>query len=341
LSIFSHILLLLSPALAAVGLMLGGWWTWLHPVVMYGFLTLLELGFEGSPDNPPEELEAARAQHWFAQLIFWSIAPILLGLVSALLWRAADFAAWELIGLIIGVGTSLGTVGINGAHELGHYRGPGSKRLAELLLLMSLFMHFHVEHNRGHHLRVGTAEDPATARRGQSLYSFWVQTLWGGLRSAWHLERTHLQRRSTSVWSHRNAMLRYGLLQAAAVLAVGLLLGPLALAVWLAVSVFAILLLETTNYFQHYGLVRRSVAGGRLELVGPQHTWTANHPISRAILMNLPRHADHHIAPGRHFLNLRHVPGSPVLPLGYPGMVILALIPPLFVRVMDRRLPTA
>ncbi len=336
--VFSHIFLLLSPALAGAGLMLGGWWTWLHPIIMYGLISVLEMWWKGSSDNASGEVEQARAEHWFARLILWSIAPVLLTLVFGLLWRVDDCSLFELLGLIIGVGTSVGTLGINGAHELGHNRDTASKRVAELLLLMSFFMHFHVEHNRGHHVRVGTAEDPATARKDQSLYSFWCQTLWGGMLSAWQLERTRLHRKGLTIWKFHNSMLRYTLLQAGLLGAVALWLGPAAAGVWLIVSAFGILLLETTNYFQHYGLTRQIRESGALERIGPHHSWSANHPISRVILLNLPRHADHHIFPDRHFCNLRHLPESPVLPLGYSGMVILALIPPLFTRVMNRTL---
>lgn len=336
--IFSHIFLLLSPVLAGVGLLLGGWWVWLHPFVMYGLISILEVWWKGSCENTNVEIERARAEHWFSRLIVWSIAPILLALLVALMWRVDNCSVWELIGMIIGVGTSVGTLGINGAHELGHNRDAASRRTAEFLLLVSFFMHFHLEHNRGHHARVCTAEDPATARKDQSLYSFWLQTLWGGMFNAWQLERTRLTRQDRSIWSLHNSMLRYALLQAALLGAVALWIGPAAAGVWLLVAIFGILLLETTNYFQHYGLVRQKRESGALERVGPQHSWSGNHPISRVILLNLPRHADHHIFPDRHFSNLRHLPESPLLPLGYSGMVILALIPPLFTQIMNKTL---
>lgn len=337
-SIYSYSFMLISPLLAGVGLMLGGWWSWLHPVVMYGLITLLELWWRGTPNNLSQEGERARAEHWFARGMLWVTVPVVFALILTLLLRAESFRAWELVGLIIGVGTTVGALGINAAHELGHDRGGGAKRLAESLLLMSLFMHFHVEHNRGHHARVATPDDPASAPRGQWLYAFWCQTLWGGLRSAWGLEAGRLARQERSAWSFHNSVVCYGLLQAGAVVVVGLTLGAGALFAWLLVALFGILILETTNYFQHYGLVRKTAEDGSVERVGPQHSWTANHPISRILLLDLPRHADHHMAPGRHFSNLRHLPESPVLPMGYTGMVMLALVPPLFINVMDKQL---
>ena len=174
--ISTYILALLSPMLAGVGLVLGGWWTWLHPVVMYGLISVLDLWMSGTTDNRPQEDERHRAEHWLTRLTLWSIAPVLIALLMGFLWRVEDLGVLELVGLTIGVGTSMGTLGINGAHELGHDRGPGAKKLAEFLLLVCFFMHFHVEHNRGHHARVGTPDDPATARKGQWLYSFWWQT---------------------------------------------------------------------------------------------------------------------------------------------------------------------
>jgi alkane 1-monooxygenase len=338
LPIFSYIFVFLSPALAGVGLVLGGWWTLLHPVVMYGLISVFEVWCSGSTDNLPKEAERARAEHWFPHLILWGLSPVLLALIFGLLWKADSFNTWELAGLIIGVGSSVGILGINGAHELGHDRGQVSKRLAEFLLLMSLYMHFHVEHNRGHHVRVGTPADPATAREGQWLYSFWWQTLSRGLISAWKLERNRLARDGRNGWSLHNAVLGYGLLQAGLVLVVGLSMGPKAVVVWLLVALFGILILETANYFQHYGLEGRIQEDGSLVRVGPLHSWSGNHPISRMILLELPRHVDHHISPARHFSNLRHLPESPVLPLGYSGMIILSLVPPLFTRMMDKQL---
>ena len=328
----------LLPTLAGVGLVLGGGWVWLQPMVMYGLIPLIELGINGTTDNLPYERDSHRRNHWIARLILMLLFPFQLLLVLGLIWQAETFTYWELPGVLIGVGSSLGAMGITGAHELGHSRERFDKLLAEGLLFLSLFLHFLIEHNRAHHAWIGTPEDPATAPKGQTVYAFWWQTLVGGAKSAWILERNRLARSNSGPWTMHNALLRYGLLQAVGVLAVGFLAGPWALGLWVMSSIVGILLLETTNYLQHYGLSRKPLPGGGHERVGAKHSWTCNRPLSRAVLINLPRHADHHMAAGRHFTNLRHLSESPELPFGYPAMVMISLVPPLFKRVMDPRL---
>jgi alkane 1-monooxygenase len=97
-------------------------------------------------------------------------------------------------------------------------------------------------------------------------------------------------------------------------------------------------LLEVVNYLEHYGLARQKRPDGRYERTGPEHSWNSNNVASNVLLYHLQRHSDHHANPTRRFQALRHFDQAPQLPTGYAGMILLALIPPLWRRVMDERL---
>jgi alkane 1-monooxygenase len=198
-------------------------------------------------------------------------------------------------------------------------------------------MHFAIEHVRGHHARVATDADPASARLGQSLYAFVPRSILRQFLSAWTLESQRLSRTGRRVWSLRNEMLVGLLLQAVWLAGIAALFGPGVMAAFVAVAVIAVVLLETVNYVEHYGLRRALGADGRPEPVRAHHSWNSDHVVSRALLFELPRHTDHHMNGGRPYQTLRSVSGAPQLPAGYPAMVMLALLPPLWSRVMDPR----
>ena len=336
--LISYIFVFFPAALTCVGLVLGGWWTWLQPAVLFGLVPLSELFFKGTTANRPKEGEAGRKNHWISRMILLGIFPTQLAMVVGLLWQANHLESWALMGAIVSVGSTLGAMGITGAHEIGHQRGAGAKLTAEGILLLTLYLHFVIEHNRGHHAKVATPEDPASAPEGQTVYGFWWQSLKGSLVSAWALERTRLGREDLSPWTMQNTLLRYLTIEAGLVLVLGIALGMKPTLAFVGASFVGILLLETVNYMQHYGLQRKRLENGSYERVSPKHSWTSNHTPSRLLLIDLPRHADHHAAAGRHFSNLRHLPESPVLPWGYPGMLLMALIPPLFKYVMGAAL---
>lgn len=330
----SYLTTLVVPILVGIGLWLGGWWTWLHTAVIFGVVPIIELFVTGSTHNVDPSQEAGRSQHWLSHLILASILPIQLALVVALLLRAEHLAGWELMGATLGTGSAMGAIGINGAHELGHKRSRVAQWAAEATLALTLYLHFSVEHNRGHHAKVATPEDPASARKGQTVYGFWWQSLVGCIKSAWVLERDRLKRVEQGPWTLRNALVRAVTIQTVMVAGLFLVCPPRSVLIFMAASLISILHLETVNYLQHYGLQRKRTEKGGYERVNVSHSWTSNHPVTRALLIELPRHADHHAAAGRHFANLRHLPESPVLPVGYAGLMVLALIPPAFMKVM-------
>jgi alkane 1-monooxygenase len=155
--------------------------------------------------------------------------------------------------------------------------------------------------------------------------------------SAWHLENERLRARGARVLSWQNEMIRLTFFQVAFVAAAGLLFGPVAMGGLLLAALTGALLLETVNYIEHYGLLRRQLPDGRYERVQPHHSWNSNHPLGRIVLFDLTRHADHHANARRKYQVLRHFDDAPQLPMGYPGMILLALVPPLFFAIMNPR----
>lgn len=322
-------------AIAAASLLAGGLWTWALPLLVYGLLPLVELFTPGTTENLDEEGErAALANRGFDAVLFGTL-PTIYALLALFLVQINNgvHSGLGLVGAVVTTGLIAGALGINVAHELGHRAGPWHQRAAKLLLLPSLYMHFIIEHNRGHHMRVATDEDPASSRRGEWLYTFWFRTVIGGWLSAWRLESKRL---GGSPWTPRNEMLRFLAIEA---LFVGLIAAwsPVAAGLFVITAVVGFLQLETVNYVEHYGLQRERNERGRYERVRPHHSWNSNHSLGRSLLFELTRHSDHHAHPRRPYPILRHFEDAPQLPTGYPGMMVLSACPPLFFAVMDKR----
>ena len=262
--------------------------------------------------------------------------PLQAGLIGWGLWLASTqgYGVAAVVALGVGVGGVSGSLGITFAHELGHSRSRLDRVLGWLLMGSVGYAHFMVEHYRGHHPRAATFEDPASARRGESLWRFLKRTLGGSFLSAWRLEAAQLTllRRG---WP-RSVLLWATLTQLAAAGAIGLWLGPLALLFWLVQSAYAVFLLEAINYIEHYGL-QRSLQGSRPEPFGVMHAWNADHLLTNCTVANLQRHSDHHMHAWKPYPELEALPG-PQLPSGYAGCLFLASVPPLWFALMHRRL---
>jgi alkane 1-monooxygenase len=231
----------------------------------------------------------------------------------------------------------IGGIAINTAHELGHARAQAEKWLSKVALAQTCYGHFFVEHNRGHHLRVATAEDPASSRFGESLYSFIPRSVVGGLRSAWNIERRRFERKGRSPWTLKNDVLNAWLRSIALFTLLAVWFGVGVLPWLIGQAIIGFCLLETINYLEHYGLRRQKRPDGHYEPVRPSHSWNSNSVMANVFLFHLQRHADHHVNPTRRYQALCHADNAPQLPAGYATMVLLAMFPPLWRRVMDRR----
>jgi alkane 1-monooxygenase len=249
-----------------------------------------------------------------------------------------EFSTLQLIGMTSAAGIVCGVIGINIAHELGHRSGKLEQFVAQCLLLSTQYAHFFVEHNHGHHRYVATPLDPATARKGQSLYAFWIQSLFGSYRSAWRIQLNTLKKKGHSFLSLHNNMLVYLFIQLSSIAGIGFFLGWFSAALYLSASFIGIILLETINYIEHYGLLRKQTITGNFERVVHGHSWNADYPLGRMMLFELTRHSDHHYKASKKYQVLESYTDAPQLPAGYPAMMLLSLIPPLWFAVMDARI---
>jgi len=308
------------------------------PLLVFGVFPLLDLIVGTDAKNPPDSvikwLEADRYYRWCT---FAYIPLQYAGLVVACwLWSSGELSAVESIGLALTVAMVSG-IAINTAHELGHKRASLERWLSRVALAQSGYGHFFIEHNRGHHVRVATREDPASSRLGESFWAFLPRTVRGSLSSSWELEAERLDRVGASRWSPRNDILNAWLMSVvlfgALVAVFGLVVAPYLL----VQAVIGFSLLEVVNYLEHYGLLRQRREDGRYELTRPEHSWNSNNVASNVLLYHLQRHSDHHANPLRRYQALRHFDEAPQLPTGYAGMIVAALIPPLWRRVMDHR----
>ena len=313
-----------------------GWW--LPFVFLYGVLPLLDplLGEDGREVS--DDVLAQRERDPFYRAILLAWLPLHLGclLLGAWAFVHPGLPWFDALGLILSVGLVTGG-GINVAHELGHKRGAVARWSARLALAPACYGHFLVEHNRGHHVRVATPEDPASARLGESFWRFLPRTLVGSLRSAWALESVRLQRSGRSVWSPGNEVLLGVLLSAVLFAGIASAFGALTLVFLLAQGFYGATTLESVNYIEHYGLRRQRRADGRYERCTPAHSWNSNRRLTNIMLFHLQRHADHHAHPTRPYQTLRHFEAAPQLPAGYATLVPLTWLPPIWFALMDRR----
>lgn len=331
------LVIFLLPLGVARGFAHGGLFAFVTPFVVFGVVPLLDALLGLDTRNPSDD--EARGGRWAFRLLTWLAVPVQGALVlgGAYLLATRPYTLAEIVGLTLSVGVTTGAMGITVAHELVHRTSRLDRFLGQLLLLLVGYMHWGIEHVAGHHKWVATPRDPATSRRGESVFAFVVRSVVGSYRSAVEIERTRGAERGRGPFHPRARMLWFTLLPLALGAALVGLLGGTAGAFFFGQSAVAVALLEVVNYVEHYGLRRREIAPGRYERVTPLHSWNASHRLTNWFLFNLQRHSDHHAYPQRPYETLRHFDESPQLPHGYATMVLLALVPPLWRRVMDPR----
>lgn len=314
-------------------------WLLLPLVVGYVLFPILDAIVGEDPNNPPEAVASALDADPYYRRLTWLVVPLhFLALIGAAWWAGtATLSAFGFIGLAAVAGLTSG-LAINTGHELGHKQSAFERRLAQLVLAVPAYGHFWIEHNRGHHRVVATPADPASARMGENIYRFALREIPGAFRRAWQLERERLERRGSSLWSADNEILQSfavtALLQGGLVVA----FGPAMIAFLAIHNAVAWWQLTSANYIEHYGLKRERTARGHYEPCKPHHSWNSNHLLSNLVLFHLERHSDHHANPRRRYQSLRSFDDLPTLPNGYFGCYLLAYVPALWYRVMDRRL---
>jgi alkane 1-monooxygenase len=326
--------------IAVGGYALTGWgvFLWVGPIVVLGLVPAIDLVAGLDRSNPPDDLIEELEEDRYYRYITFAFLPIqYAGFVFAMyLIATQDWPLAHKIGLALTIGF-IGGIGINTAHELGHKKESHERWLSKIALAQSFYGHFYIEHNRGHHVRVATPEDPASSRLGENLYTFWFRTVSGSLKSAWGLEAKRYRRKGTHPFHLGNDVLNAWLMSAALWAGMTLWLGVGILPYLVLQAVIGFSLLEVVNYLEHYGMLRQKTNSGRYERVLPMHSWNSNNIATNVLLYHLQRHSDHHANPTRRYQTLRDYRESPALPTGYAGMIVLALVPPLWRRVMDRR----
>ena len=331
-----YLLVYIIPVVVALSLWSASAWSYSALIFVFGVIPLVELFTRSSSKNLDAlEEELAKKDRTYDWILYF-LVPVQYAILIYFLLQVSQegLSLSTQIGMALAYGMSCGVLGINAAHELGHRSTWYEQAMSKMLLLTTLYMHFFIEHNRGHHRHVATDEDPASSRLGENVYTFFLRTITGSYLSAWKLEKERLAKKSIFFWSLKNEMLRFQLFQLALLVLIYVIFDFETLLFFGLGSLTGILLLETVNYIEHYGL-RREKRNGHYEKTLPIHSWNSNHPIGRMILLELSRHSDHHFIASRKYQILRHHEVSPQMPTGYPGMMLLALIPPLWFRVMN------
>lgn len=317
-----------------------GWWVALPLIYAWICIPLIELFIEPDAANisktEDELIKNDPVYDWWLYIIVVLQYIALFYFLQSM--KEENLQWFEIAGRTLSMGLLCGVFGINVAHELGHRVNPFEQLLAKALLLTSLYMHFFTEHNKGHHKRVATPEDPSSARYNEAVYTFYFRTVIFSYLSAWHIASDEMKKKGLPVIHWKNEMIQFHFVEIAFVALLFYLYGWLITLYFIAAAIFGFLLLETVNYIEHYGLQRQSTGEGRYERAMPEHSWNSDHTLGRLMLFELSRHSDHHYLASRKYQLLRHHDDAPQMPTGYPGMMLLSLFPLAWFYVMNRRI---
>ena len=300
------------------------------------FIPVLEIIVKKSDEKYTDEEKKNRNLDPFFDFLLYLNIPIVFGIFFFSLEKLAlTSSVYDIIGIILSASIVMATNGINVGHELGHRKSIIARTCSKLLYLPCQYMHFYIEHNFGHHINVATPEDPATARYKQTVYSFWITSVIRTYISAWEIQLKLLKVSKRSFFSIKNDMVFYTLFQLAFLVFIYYNFGLFLTFLSIVMSVVSFLFLETINYVEHYGLLRKKEPSGRYERVKPHHSWNSNHTIGRIVLYELTRHSDHHFKSSKKYQVLESLDECPHLPHGYPTSILLSLIPPLWFSIMN------
>ncbi|MBL0357559.1 MAG: alkane 1-monooxygenase [Chitinophagaceae bacterium] len=319
----------------------NGWLTWSPMLYVWAIVPLAELLIKPDEKNmtaAEEEVAKKDSLYDIMLYIFVGLQFVALYIFLNSFQTGLLLSNWEIAGRVSTMGLLCGTFGINVAHELGHRVNVFEQTLAKASLLTSLYMHFFIEHNKGHHKNVATPEDPSSARYNEPVYLFYFRTIFYSYISAWKIANADMKKKGLSILHWKNEMIQVHLVQLGFIALIYFNFGFSITVYFLLAAFMGILLLETVNYIEHYGLQRKQTAPGKYERTMPQHSWNSDHILGRLMLFELSRHSDHHYLASRKYQVLQHYDNTPQLPTGYPGSMLLSLIPPVWFYVMNKRL---
>jgi alkane 1-monooxygenase len=334
-----YLLVFILPIAAYVSFTSKGILTYLPVLIAFIIIPILELFFKVDSKNFDKETAKLEKENGIYSWILYATVPVQLGMLIFFFYTIQDpLTTTEYIGRITSMGVMCGILGINVGHELGHRLNNTEQFLGELMLLTSLNTHFLPYHNGGHHFNVATPNDAATARKNEPLYLFWIRSHFSSYIQAWQLENNRLHNEHKNSFSLQNKMVVYSIANVILIFTIYYFFGWFVLLSYIFAAVFGILQLETVNYIEHYGLVRQKNEHGRYEKVRHYHSWNSDHIIGKLLLFNLSRHSDHHYNGSKPYQVLKSYPESPQMPTGYPGMMALSMIPPLWFNHMNARI---
>ena len=316
--------------------------SWSALLYAWIFIPLVELFMQPNEKNMAAEEEAIAKNNKLYDYILYLIVllqfPTMFFYLQSM--KEVELSNIDIAARIFTMGLLCGTFGINVGHELGHRKNKFEQILAKASLLSSLYMHFFIEHNKGHHKHVATPHDPSTAKYNQSVYAFWPQTLIGTYLSAWKIANEEMEKKGKPWWSLQNEMLLFQIIQISFVLVILNFFGVKIAILFMVAALIGGLLLESVNYIEHYGLSRTQTSEQQFERVQPHHSWNSSHVLGRILLFELSRHSDHHYMASRKYQVLQHHINAPQLPTGYPGSIILSLFPPAWFYIMNKKIKT-
>jgi len=334
-----YLLVYLLPLSVYVSFTSKGIVTFTPLFLFYGLVPLLELFFPANAKNFTEEDALKEKNKTIYSIILYFTLPVQVVILFYFFKTIQEpLTPLEYTGRIISMGLMCGVMGINVGHELGHRANRLEQLIGELLLLTSLNTHFLPYHNEGHHRNVATPKDSATARKNEWVFSFWLRSHFGSYKEAWQIENKRMIKKGFSKISFHNKMAVYSLTNILFLTGIYFYFGWFVFVSFVFAAIIGILLLETVNYIEHYGLLRKQKENGNYERVKHIHSWNSDHILGRLLLFNLSRHSDHHYKGSKKYQILESVPQSPQMPTGYPGMMLLSLIPPLWIWYMNKQL---
>lgn len=330
----------IMPALIALAVLVDPAWMWGVPVYAW-FVTSIFDRIMGLNQANPDVATPDRALFWH-RFVTWAWVPTQAVMILGALYAAAlpgHMSDRADVFLMICVGIASGGIGITYAHELIHSKNRWERWAGEFLLGSVAYGHFATEHVHNHHRYVGTPKDPVTARYMETVWAFLIRAIWGSARSAWEIDAARQRKRGRPVLGLSNPWWRYLSITGSFALAAYLMGGWWGVALYAIQAAFAVMQLEAVNYVEHYGLVRKHLGGGKYEHAKPRHSWNSSHALTNLLLINLQRHSDHHYKPDRRYplLQTYDEDEAPQLPYGYPAMIVLSFMPPVWFWMMNPR----
>lgn len=337
--VIKYVAIFTAPAIGLISLTFNGWLAWALPIYAFGIIPLAELFIPTSEANMSKAEEEVAKNDKVYDWLLYIIVPLHYCTLVYFFYVMGQpgLSTSDMVAKIFTMGIGCSIFGINVAHELGHRAKASEKTMSKMLLLTSMYMHFFIEHNRGHHKNVSTDDDPASSKLNEPLYTFLVRSVVGSYISAWNLENSRLRKNDIALFSIHNEMIRFTVIQLAFVGLIFAFFGATIMIYFLIVATIGFLLLEVVNYIEHYGLRREKLDNGRWSKVTQHHSWNSNYALGRIMLFELTRHSDHHYKASRKYQILRHFDDSPQMPYGYPAMMIIALFPPIFFKIMNKQ----